>query len=106
MEGENPFHPMGCLGAHRPGGPLPPEDTKVQDALGSVVGGLDAVLCQKNLVQPGRNNTSFSATVVDRMLSWFHTTCGGWNHGVEAGAGQGSHLARDTLLPQLLAARA
>jgi hypothetical protein len=50
MEGEEPFHSMDCLGAHRPGGPLPPEDTKVQDALGSVVGGLDAVLCQKNLV--------------------------------------------------------
>jgi hypothetical protein len=27
-----------------------------------------------------------STTVVDPMLSWFHTTCGGWNHGVEAGA--------------------
>ena len=27
-----------------------------------------------------------STTVVDPMLSWFHTTWGGWNHGVEAGA--------------------
>jgi hypothetical protein len=48
MEGEAPFHPIGCPWCSSSGEPLPPEDAKVQDALGSVVGGLDAVLCQKN----------------------------------------------------------
>src|SRR5262245_56413435 len=28
------------------------------------------------------------------MLSWFHTTCGGWNYGVETGAGDGAHRPR------------
>jgi hypothetical protein len=31
-----------------------------------------------------------STTVVDRMLSWFHTPCGGWNHGVTTGAVHGA----------------
>src|SRR6266567_6395823 len=31
-----------------------------------------------------------STTVVDHMLSWFHTPCGGWNHGVTTGAVHGA----------------
>ena len=30
---------------------------------------------------------SSSTTVVDRMLTWFHTLSGGRNHGAVAGAG-------------------
>ena len=33
---------------------------------------------------------TLSTTVVDRMLSWFHTLCGGWNHGGTTGAVHGA----------------
>src|SRR5207253_7467584 len=51
----------------------------------------------------GLTKRSTSTTVVDRMLSWFHTHCGGRNHGAESravpitnrrGPGDGASLGR------------
>src|SRR5262245_9624429 len=58
-----------------------------------------------NVAQIVNSSTRPSTTVVDRILSWFHTTSGGWNHGSKAGAvhganrpGAGDGAGMDTLV--------
>jgi len=48
FEGQDPLHPPIALGARRPQGPLPPQDTTPQSPLRPVVRGLDAVLGKKD----------------------------------------------------------
>ena len=48
FEQQDPLHPAIVLGACRPQGPLPPQDAKPQGSLGPVVGGLDAMVGEKD----------------------------------------------------------
>jgi len=48
FERQDPLHPVVALGARRPQGPLPLQDTTPQGPLCPVVGGLDAVMGEED----------------------------------------------------------